>query len=320
MSNKYKHLFGPVFSRRLGKSLGIDLIPFKTCSLNCVYCECGLTTEFTTERREYVPVKEVLAELDNFLTYESDLDFITFSGSGEPTLNSGILEIAKYIKDNYPQFKICLITNSTTLTDQQFFDALLNHGQSCIDLIVPSLDAISEDAFQKIDQPAPGVKVTEILPALQEFSQRFSGKIWLEIFILPGVNDTNAELNLFREALEKIKAEKIQLNCLDRPAPYDWVKPATAEQMQRVQEFFTAKGINCEIVGKVKQSCYKTDASDPESVIVELISRRPGTLEDICGALDCDKETALDLLEKIADKHVLTSEEQTRGTFYRIKK
>ncbi len=318
MAKQFKYLFGPVFSRRLGKSLGIDLIPFKTCNLNCLYCECGLTTNLTSERKEYIKVADVIDELEQFLADNGDVDFVTFSGSGEPTLNSGVLEIAKYIKTNHPKFKICLITNSLTLTDEQFFKELVNGGTSDIDLIIPSLDAVSQSVFKKINQPAANYQIEEITKKLIEFSHKFSGKIWLEIFVLPGVNDSKQELEWFKQILPKVKAEKVQLNCLDRPAPYDWVKTATESEMNHFYEELTSAGIECTIVGKVKHDDYVSENVDPITTIVELISRRPATIEDICGTLNCGKETAESYLNEISQTYNLQKEEQSRGTFYRV--
>lgn len=318
MAKQFKYLFGPVFSRRLGKSLGIDLVPFKTCNLNCVYCECGLTTSLTTERKAYVTAADVIAELDAFLQTNEGLDYVTFSGSGEPTLNADLFKIAGHIKHNYPKLKICLITNSLTLTDPQFFKMLINGGSSVIDLIVPSLDAVSQSVFEKINQPADGYRIEQVTEKLIEFSQRFSGKIWLEIFVLPGVNDSAEELDRFIQLLPQIKVDKVQLNCLDRPAPYKWVKAASESEMNRVYQIFKAAGIESTIVGKVKHNNYLTEGVEPIAAIIELISRRPATLKDICGALNCDTTTAENYLREISKTYQLQTEVQSRGTFYRL--
>lgn len=149
MSNyKYKYLFGPVPSRRLGISLGVDLVLHKTCSLNCIYCECGRTTNLTVQRNEYVPTEIVLSELNHFLASNPKLDYITFSGSGEPTLHSGIGEIVNYLKNNFPSYKIALLTNGTL-----FNQSKIRQEVKSIDLILPSLDAVSDKVFQKINQP-----------------------------------------------------------------------------------------------------------------------------------------------------------------------
>ena len=315
---KYKHLFGPVSSRRLGQSLGVDLIPFKTCSLNCVYCECGLTTNLTSETAEYVPTEEVIAELDALLSTNPKLDFVTFSGNGEPTLHSGLLKIAAHIKEKYPQYKICLITNSTMLTSSEFMSNILNNGQSTIDVIMPSLDAISQEVYEKIDQPEASIQAKAVTQALVEFSKQFKGQIWLEIFILPGVNDTAEELNNFQKALKEMRVDKILLNCLDRPAPYDWVKPATESQMQAVKDFFDQQNIETTIIGKVRTAAAHEISADPKATIVELISRRPATLPDLAQALGKPQSQVSKLLQELSTTHRLEESKEARGTFYRI--
>jgi len=315
---KYKHLFGPVSSRRLGQSLGVDLIPFKTCSLNCVYCECGLTTNLTTKTAEYVPTQEVISELDALLSTNPKLDFITFSGNGEPTLHNGLLEIATHIKTNYPQYKICLITNSTMLTHPDFMQQILNNGQSTIDVIMPSLDAISQEVYEKVDQPESSIQAKAVTQALIDFSKKFKGEIWLEIFILPGVNDTESELNNFQKALKEMRVDKILLNCLDRPAPYDWVKPATNSQMQAVKDFFDQQNIQTTIIGKVRTATAHEISADPKNTIVELISRRPATLLDLAQALGKPQSQVSKLLQELKETHKLKESKEKRGTFYRI--
>ena len=143
-----KYLFGPVFSRRLGISLGVDLVPHKVCSLNCIYCEAKATSNLTLQRKEYVSFSKIIAELTEFLKTNPPLDFITFSGAGEPLLNNKISEIIAFLKTNFPQYKLALITNSTLLSDENIRNEIKN-----IDLLLPSLDAVSSDVFKKINRP-----------------------------------------------------------------------------------------------------------------------------------------------------------------------
>jgi len=211
-TSRYKHLFGPVRSRRLGISLGVNMIPFKTCSLDCVYCECGATTVLTTERKEYIPTDSIIAELDHYLGTNPQLDYVTFGGSGEPTLHSGLGDIINHLKKNYPQKKLALLTNSTLL-----YDSKLRADIAKCDLVVPSLDAVSDDIFYKINKPEASLDCAGIIKNLIVLSKKFKGQIWLEIFILPGVNDTDKEIALFKEAIAAINPARVQLNSLDRP-------------------------------------------------------------------------------------------------------
>jgi len=224
----YRYLFGPVNSRRLGRSLGVDLVPRKVCSLNCVYCESGATTTLTRARGELVPTAAVLAELADFLSGQPALDYITFSGAGEPTLHSGLGVIISHLKKEYPRYKVALITNGTL-----FNDPAVRREVSGCDLIVPSLDAASDTVMAQINRPAPGLTAAQLIDALGELRREYRGQIWLEIFIVPGLNDTEPELALLVAAAARIAADRIQLNTLDRPAPEARVRAATRAALNR---------------------------------------------------------------------------------------
>ena len=208
----YRYLFGPVPSRRLGRSLGIDLVPQKTCTFDCAYCECGRTTVLTLERREYVPTGRVIAELDDCLAKAPDIDYVTFAGSGEPTLHSGIGDIISFIKDRYPRYRVAVLTNGALFVDPDVRAALMR-----ADLVVPSLDAVSEDIFRDINRPSPGITAGQVVAGLVAFSREFPGVIWLEVFIVPGKNDTDEELLRLRDAVAVIAPDRVQVNTLDQP-------------------------------------------------------------------------------------------------------
>lgn len=171
----YKHLFGPVPSRRLGMSLGIDLIPKKVCSLNCVYCEVGKTTKLTLDRMEYVKYGRVIAELKQFMSNDPKIDYITFSGSGEPTLNSRIGDVINFIRKEYPDVKIAVLTNGTLLFDQKLRTELLQAN-----VILPSLDAASQSAFEKINRPDSNLKIETYIQDLIDLRKEYKGNIFIE--------------------------------------------------------------------------------------------------------------------------------------------
>jgi wyosine [tRNA(Phe)-imidazoG37] synthetase (radical SAM superfamily) len=220
----FPHLFGPVFSRRLGRSLGIDLLPYKTCSLDCVYCECGATTKLTTQRAEFVPVERVIGELDQYLGKKPELDYVTFSGSGEPTLHAGIGKIIAHLKKRHPRYRVAVLTNGTLFSRAEVRQSVLG-----ADLIVPSLDGATPEAFQAIDRPAPGITVEKVIEGLVALRDEYRGTFVLEVFIVPGVNDTNREVEALRAAAERIRPDAIQLNRLDRPGTEGSVQMASDE-------------------------------------------------------------------------------------------
>jgi len=227
----YKHLFGPVPSRRLGVSLGVDLVPFKVCSLNCIYCEVGATNNLTLERKEYIPITEILSELDDYLSGAPQLDYITFSGAGEPTLNSGIGRVIQHIKSNYPQYRLALITNSTL-----FYDTELRAEIAPIDLVMPSLDAVTELVFKKLNRPNSKLEIDTIIDGLVTFKRESNAEMWLEIFLSPGLNDTPEELHQLKQACLKISPDRVQLNSLDRQGVEAGLRSMTAEEMESVKK------------------------------------------------------------------------------------
>ena len=165
----YKYLFGPVPSRRLGISLGVDLVTHKICSLDCVYCECGSTTNLTCERKEYVPLKDVLKELEHYFENNQNPDYITFSGSGEPTLNTTIGKVIEFIKKNKKTVSVALLTNGTLFSKKDVRDDVMN-----ADLIIPSLDAVSAQAFRKINRPCPDLNLEEYIQGLSDLRNEFN--------------------------------------------------------------------------------------------------------------------------------------------------
>jgi len=177
----YKYLFGPVPSRRLGMSLGVDLVPKKVCSLDCVYCEVGKTSKLTLERKEYILFDKIKNELIDYFNNNPDPDYITFSGSGEPTLNIQIGEVLRYIKQIKPDIPVAVLTNGTMLFEKDVRDALMD-----ADLVLPSLDAVTEEVFQKINRPPGDLTAKKYISGIIDFKNSFKGKIWLEVFILPG--------------------------------------------------------------------------------------------------------------------------------------
>ena len=312
MSNyKYKYLFGPVPSRRLGISLGVDLVPHKTCSLNCVYCECGRTTNLTIEIKEYVPTKVVLSELSHFLDTQPKLDYITFSGSGEPTLHSGIGEIVRFLKDSFPFYKIALLTNGTL-----FYQQGLINDVKAVDLILPSLDTASDQIFRKLNRPARVLKIETIIDGLAELRSQFNGQIWLEVFIVPGLNDTKNEIDQLKKAIQRFKPDKIQLNTLDRPGTDSWVEPAAKETLENI-----ASRLNwqTEIIANFqKREQMASYNNDIENAIFQTIKRRPCTVEDLSSTLGLHPNEINKYIETMLERCRISSVIMERGVFFKL--
>ena len=250
----YKHVFGPVPSRRLGISLGVDLVLSKSCNLNCIFCECGATKKIQLERQRFKDMNEILNEIQSVLK-DIKPDYITFSGSGEPTLSLDLGNISKAIKEDLKyKGKICLITNSLLLANEQVIKEL-----EYIDLIVPTLNTLKQDIFEKIVRPDYRTSVDEIKKGFINLnSSNYKGKIWIEIFILENINDSEENFIEIANFLnsENIRYDKIQLNTIDRVGAERDLKAISFDKIlkaKRILEENQKIQVNQELLDNMKQ-------------------------------------------------------------------
>ena len=311
---QYNTLFGPVPSRRLGISLGIDLVPMKTCTLNCIYCECGKTSHLTLERKEYVSFEAVKKELTHYLAHHARPDYITFSGSGEPTLNSKIGDVIRFLKDRVPDVPVAVLTNSTLFSRKQVRSDI-KHAV----VVIPSLDAVTEKIFNKINRPSPHLHVDTIIDGLIRFRKEYRGKIWLEVFIIPGMNDTTAELNALKLVIGKIKPDQVHLNTLDRPGSVSTLRTATREELERVLNVFQME--NAAIVADPPEHkalfAYRKDTA---AAILGTIARRPCTSKDLSEILGLPVKEVDTYLKSLEADEKIKAVKQKRGLFYQLSK
>jgi len=309
----YKHLFGPVPSRRLGISLGVDLIPHKICSLNCVYCECGGTSTLTAERKEYVPVDEVYEEIKHYFKNHPDPDYVTFSGAGEPSLHSHLGEVIAFLKALRPALPLAVLSNGTLFSDPQVRKELMP-----ADLVLPSLDAATEGALRRINRPLRSIRPKEYIDGLISFRKEFTGEMWLEILILPGYNDDPDNLKALREALLRIRPHRIQLNTLDRPGAVGGLWPATHERLKEIAAYFDLEQVEI-IAPPEERNQVKAYRNDLEAVIMETLSRRPSTLADLEKILGLHPNEINKYLGVLEEAGKIESSRQERGLFYQLK-
>jgi len=238
----YKHVFGPVPSRRLGVSLGVDLVVSKSCNLNCIFCECGATKKIQLERQSFKNMNEILNEIQSVLK-DIKPDYITFSGSGEPTLSLDLGNISKAIKEDLKyKGKICLITNSLLLADKQVINEL-----EYIDLIIPTLNTLNQDIFEKIVRPDYRTSVDEIRKGFINLNNsNYKGKIWIEIFILENINDSNENFIEIANFLnsENIRYDKIQLNTIDRVGAERDLKAINYNKILKAKKILEENGLH----------------------------------------------------------------------------
>ena len=308
------YVFGPIASRRLGVSLGVDLVPPKTCPLDCVYCEAGRTTDLTIKRSECVPVDRVIEELDAVLCKHPKLDFVTFSGSGEPTLNSRIGDVVRFVKSRYPEYPICLLTNAMLFGDEALLRDIAD-----VDLVVPSLDGSNAEEFLKINRPVAGFDFDRFVGDLTRYTLTTRSRVNLELFIVPGVNDSDESIARFVELIRKMRLALVQLNTLDRPGVEKFVVPSTPENTHR---FIAALSpfVPVEAVGvfryRAPRPGRKFTATESQSRILELIRRRPATLPDLALALELPEAETEKILDELFAAGKVGIQKQQRGNFY----
>lgn len=282
------NIFGPVPSRRLGISLGIDIVPMKTCSMSCIYCQVGKTSRTTISRQNYVSAREIVKELEEYLKKSSQPNWITFSGSGEPTLNSEIGKMIRGIR-SLTDIPICVITNGTLLWEPQVQLDLIES-----DMVMPSLDSAREETFQKICHPHPDLKLDKIINGLVDFRKKYNGKIWLEILFVEGMNDSPEELEALLNAVKRILPDSIQLNTVVRPPTESFSKPVSIERLEAISTLF---GEKAEIIASFRKDSYEYETVKPDDVL-KYLKRRPGSIGDISAALRAEKHE----VEKILDE------------------
>ena len=287
------YIYGPVPSRRLGFSLGIDIIPFKTCTFDCIYCQLGPTTRKTVKRKKYFSPKKILSAIKKTLSSGQRIDYITFSGSGEPSLNSDIGNLIREIKE-ITSIPVAVLTNGSLLSRER-----VRKDLSAADLVVPSLDAAAQKAFVKTNRPHSSLKLGEIIEGLEKFRHEFKGSIWLEIMLVKGVNDSPPHLRRLKDAVAKIKPEKIHLNTVVRPPTEKFARPLSQRELERIKKYF---GEKAEIIAEFDKKAQKLSSEDLKKAILSIIQRRPVTLSDISASLGAHKNEVIKYLNFLLEE------------------
>jgi len=286
----FRHLFGPVPSRRLGRSLGIDVVPAKVCTLDCVYCECGATTRCTTERRAWVDTGAVLRELSDWLGSGGEADHLTFSGAGEPTLHVDLGRIAAWLGAR-TAIPLALLTNGTLLGDPA-----LRAEVRPFAVILPSLDAADEATFDRINRPAPGLTAAALVEALVALRRDYPGQIWLEVLLIDGVNDTPEALAHLAAAVRRIRPDRVQVNTAVRPGTAPWVRPATREALARA---LAALGPGAEPVADFAAEPPPVTAPPDPGRVLDVVRRRPETVAALAIALGHSRSDLQVLIDRM---------------------
>lgn len=288
-------VYGPVPSRRLGISLGVDVVPYKACSYDCIYCQLGRTTIHTIQRKSFVSVDLALKQTKDVIEQNSDIDYITLSGSGEPTLNCDIGEMIRRIKE-LTEIPVAVLTNGSLLWQKEIREDL-----SRADLVIPSVDAISEEVFRKINRPVEGLNVKKVLHGIKRFCNEFEGKIWIEIMLVRDVNDGEEEIKKINRFVRDLKADKIQLNTVVRPPADSAARAVDKQRLSEIKALFDPK-LTVEIVAGFERKTSKAYHKDLDNAIVELLKRRPARRDEMAAALGVHPNEIVKYLQALEDR------------------
>jgi wyosine [tRNA(Phe)-imidazoG37] synthetase (radical SAM superfamily) len=304
------HVFGPVPSRRLGRSLGVDLTPRKVCSFDCIYCQVGRTTRKTTKREQFMAASDIIAEVRAKLKTVPRPDYITLSGSGEPTLHAGIGEIIDGIQ-RITDAPVAVMTNGSLFYDPEVRRACLH-----ADLILPTLDAGDEETFQAINRPAAGLTLARIAEGLEALRREYSGQIWLEVFLVEGVNSSPEQVRKIGAIAERIRPDRIQLNTAVRPTAEPNVKALSEAALTELAKLL---GPKAEVIADFRrpQEAPRTESRGAE--VLDMIRRRPVTVADIAAGLGIAPETAAARVQELLVEKLITRERRGGKEFYRAK-
>ena len=305
-ARRYKHLFGPVPSRRLGRSLGVDLVPYKVCTYDCIYCQLGRTTTRTTCRAQYVPTEEVLAELHEALTEPDLCDYVTLSGSGEPTLHRDAGRVIAAIKA-MSGIPVAVLTNGSLLHEPEVRRALLP-----ADLVAPSLDAGDAETFRRINRPCPEISFERMVDGLKAFRREYTGQLHLEVLFCAGINDGDEQVGKIRAIIDEVNPDRIDVNTVTRPPAEAEAKAVPPERLAHICLLLGAKAHP--IAGGPEDA----DRAGPITAadLLALLRRRPCTLEDLAAGLRCHRWEAAKLLERLCREGKAHTRQQGEKVYY----
>ena len=306
MGEKREYIFGPVPSRRLGRSLGIDLVPFKTCTYDCIYCQLGRTTNKTTQRKEWVPIDIVTEQLKERL--DSKPDYITLSGSGEPTLYSRLEELISRIK-NITDIPVAVLTNGSLLWLPEVRKAL-----KFVDLVVPSLDAGSNQIFQYVNRPHRDITFSRMLEGLVKFRNEYNGKYWLEVFLLAGVTTPEMEINRLKTCVNAIHPDKVQINTVTRPTAEDFAERVPKKQLKTLATQLYEKA---EVIADYSSVHKQQDFSARREDVLTLLRRRPCSIADIAAGLGLHRNEVVKYIEELSTEGKIEAKPQNQQLYYK---
>ncbi|MFO8056395.1 MAG: radical SAM protein [bacterium] len=309
MSSKNpRYVFGPVPSRRLGRSLGVDLVPYKTCSYDCIYCQLGRTTNKTVQRDEYLPADEIIRQVESYLHEHDNPDVVTLSGSGEPTLHSRAGRIIQSIK-KVTDVPVVVLTNGGMLYQPEVAEVLHE-----ADIVIPNLDAGTPELYQAINRPAAEIEFETMVRGLESFSRDFRGRLSLEVFLLGGMNALSGEVGKIAAIVRDCGIREVELNTVTRPPSEEFAMSVSREKMEELAGIFDPPA---RVIADFRTKFdVPATPSVSEEEVLELLARRPCTLDDVSGGLNIHRNEARKYLEALEARRMITTSRQGSLVYY----
>ncbi|MDD5425787.1 MAG: radical SAM protein [candidate division Zixibacteria bacterium] len=311
--SEYQYVYGPVPSRRLGHSLGIDLVPFKTCTYDCIYCQLGRTTNKTIERKAYVAASIITAEIKKKLAERPVLDYITLAGSGEPTLNTEIEQVIHNIK-TLTSTPVAVLTNGSLLSEPQVRKALM-----AADLVIPSLDAGDKAMFQRVNRPQADISFEKMVRGIATFRENFVNGLWLEVFLIAKLTDSLEQVKKIAGLANDIQPDKVQINTVSRPPAEKYALPVSETNLLLFKELFRGE---TEIIPEQKNglSNFTSLSEIDKNNLLSLLERRPCTALDVSEGLGINITEAVKQLNHLLKEGVITTRREGNRLFYERKR
>jgi len=308
MGKKYHYLFGPVPSRRFGRSLGVDLSKPKTCSLDCVFCQIGRTSSLSVERKEYVSTGDVISELKDWLKTDGQADYITLSGSGEPTLHSHFGEVLAFIREN-SSIPALLLTNGTMLYLPE-----VRKAASHANIVKASLSAWDNASYALVNRPHPDLLFDLLVEGEKVFRAEYTGKLFLEVFLIKGMNARPEEVKRIAALAHDINPDRVQLNTAVRPPAEDYALPLTREEMEGLSGLFDPEA---EIIAEFTAR-HGSHFEANQDAILAMLERRPCTAEQIAEVFGMHLNEVSKYLGKLTGNQQITLEQRNGLTYYTV--
>ncbi|MBG0791623.1 MAG: radical SAM protein [Desulfovibrionaceae bacterium] len=306
----YKYVFGPVMSGRLGRSLGLDLLGDRICSMDCVYCEVGATREHTTRRGPYVAADAILDELAAWKAEDhGPVDAVTLGGLGEPCLNAEMADVIRGARKLFPGTVIAVLTNATQMTDPEV------RRELCLaDVVLPSLDSLVEEEFLAVNRPVKGIVPEAVADGLLAFKKEFKGKIFLEILLAEGKNDSDENLGRLKAFCQRLAPDRVDVVTLTRPGTVRRVRPVDGAVLSRWR--MALGGGETRAAGQGTTGRRETDAARIVDAVRASLARRPQTAGQLAQALNADPDMVRRAVEALEHRGDVTRRDDRGETYY----